>query len=136
VQENSDGRIRDSAGFVFPPFIIVERGESLNEWVQRVAPDFITSLFVLCHVCKRLKLLHDAGLCHRDLKPGNILWRPAANAWTLIDFGCTEQIGACTRPCCSRAPVAAARAPAAPQSDRHACRGRVQTHLQPASCSS
>lgn len=94
MQENADRQIRSSRDYVFPPFIIVERGESLNEWVHRVAPDFITSLFVLCHVTKRLQMLHQAGICHRDLKPGNILWRPTANAWTLIDFGCAEEIGA------------------------------------------
>eukprot|EP00892_Ulva_mutabilis_P000884 jgi/Ulvmu1/10797/UM069_0032.1 len=94
VQDNSDGRVQDSTGFAFPPFIVVERGESLDEWVHRVAPDFVTSMFVLCHVTKRLQLLHSAGLCHRDLKPANILWRPTANAWTLIDFGCAESIGA------------------------------------------
>lgn len=94
VQDNADGGIQDSTGYVLPPFIVVERGESLNEWVDRVAPDFVTSMFVLCHVTKRLQLLHSAGLCHRDLKPGNILWRPTANAWTLIDFGCAEPIGA------------------------------------------
>lgn len=94
VQDNGDGRIDDGAGYALPPFIVVERGESLDEWVARVAPDFITSMFVLCHVTKRLQLLHSAGLCHRDLKPGNILWRPTANAWTLIDFGCAERAGA------------------------------------------
>lgn len=51
-------------------------------------------LQVLCHVTTRLKLLHKEGLAHRDLKPGNVLWRPQHLEWTLIDFGCAAAIGA------------------------------------------
>jgi Protein kinase domain len=94
MSANADGCVRCSNGFAFPPFIIAERGESLNEWTQRVAPDDVTSMFVLCHVVKRLQQLHGAGLSHRDLKPANILWRPSTNSWTLIDFGCGAWIGA------------------------------------------
>jgi serine/threonine protein kinase len=50
-------------------------------------------LQVLCHVTTRLQKLHEAGLVHRDLKPGNVLWRPQHLEWTLIDFGCAAQIG-------------------------------------------
>ena len=51
-------------------------------------------LQVLCHVTTRLQSLHDAGLVHRDLKPGNVLWRPQHLEWTLIDFGCAAPTGA------------------------------------------
>jgi Lipopolysaccharide kinase (Kdo/WaaP) family len=91
---NDDGTVMSSRGFVFPPCLIVEKGESLDEWAARVAPDFPTSMCVLCHVAARLAQLHAAGFAHGDLKPANILWRPRANAWTLIDFGCTAEIGA------------------------------------------
>lgn len=37
--------------------------------------------------------LHGAGYVHRDLKPGNIMWLPSQNRWTLIDFGCAARIG-------------------------------------------
>lgn len=47
----------------------------------------------MCHVTTRLKRLHEAGLAHRDLKPGNVLWRPQHLEWTLIDFGCAAAIG-------------------------------------------
>lgn len=91
---NSDGAVRSPSGYAFPPFIIVERGEALNEWASRSAPDFATALFVLLHVAERLQRLHAAGLCHRDIKPANILWRPLSNSWTLIDYGCAATIGA------------------------------------------
>ena len=58
---------------------------------------------VLCHVTTRLQRLHEAGLAHRDLKPGNVLWRPQHLEWTLIDFGCAAPIGvllALRRPSC------------------------------------
>ena len=83
-----------SGGRTFPPCIIVERGESLDEWVLRISPDFPTILTVLCHVAARLHQLHSAGYAHRDVKPGNILWRPRHHSWTLIDFGCAAEIGA------------------------------------------
>jgi serine/threonine protein kinase len=73
---------------------VIERGESLDMWAKRINPDFTTILQVLTHVCTRLQLLHDNGLAHRDLKPGNILWRPKHLQWTLIDFGCAAAIGA------------------------------------------
>lgn len=37
--------------------------------------------------------VHEAGFVHRDLKPGNIMWLPSQNRWTLIDFGCAAKIG-------------------------------------------
>jgi Protein kinase domain len=96
--ERNDGPVpHSSGGVVFPPFLIMERGESLNQWSLRVAPDPPIAMCVLCHVAARLTRLHEAGLCHCDLKPANILWQPQANAWTLIDFGCSAAIGALMR---------------------------------------
>ena len=47
----------------------------------------------LSHAVRALKSLHEFGYAHRDIKPGSILRRPKQHDWTLIDFGCTEQIG-------------------------------------------
>ena len=123
VCSNADGAVMTPAGWVFPPFIVVEKGEarrpfprlrrprtralgsaagltltaclqSLDEWALRIVPDFPTVLTVLCHVAARLQQLHHAGLAHRDIKPANILWRPRHFSWTILDYGCAAEIGA------------------------------------------
>jgi hypothetical protein len=38
--------LRAPNGYVFPPCIIIERGESLDEWARRETPDFITIMQV------------------------------------------------------------------------------------------
>ena len=37
--------------------------------------------------------MHAAGYVHRDLKPGNVMWLPRQNRWTIIDFGCVARAG-------------------------------------------
>jgi serine/threonine protein kinase len=34
---------------------------------------------------------------HRDIKPGNIMWLPRQNRWTLIDFSCAARTGDCAQ---------------------------------------
>ena len=154
-------QVQSESGWPYPPSIVIERGESLDVWAQRIDPDFSTilqvrpssffvfgmcsrrstsprswhgqctllhsdhhasrqvlsrggpfactlalslstgcrtdrccCLQVLCHVTRALVRLHAAGLAHRDMKPGNILWRPEMLEWTLIDFGVAASVGA------------------------------------------
>jgi serine/threonine protein kinase len=47
----------------------------------------------LVHIAQQLEILHSVGWVHRDLKPGNTIWLPSQNKWSLIDFGCAGQTG-------------------------------------------
>ena len=41
----------------------------------------------------RMKDFRAFGYVHRDLKPGNVMWLPRENRWTVIDFGCAARTG-------------------------------------------
>eukprot|EP00892_Ulva_mutabilis_P008118 jgi/Ulvmu1/5679/UM024_0026.1 len=92
VEAVSDDAV-DMRGRRLPPCIVMEKGESLQDWSNRAEPDLFTSLAVLSNVAARLAVMHDAGLVHRDLKPANVMWLPRENRWTVIDFGCVARIG-------------------------------------------
>lgn len=57
------------------------------------ATNTLHNMQVLTHVAERLTDLHAAGYVHRDIKPGNVMWLPRKNRWTLIDFGCAARTG-------------------------------------------
>jgi len=46
-------------------------------------------------ILRGLDYLHNTGICHRDMKPENVLYHPEMNVWKIADFGCatlfTEQ---------------------------------------------
>lgn len=54
---------------------------------------FGASVQILVNVARRLADLHEAGWVHRDLKPGNVLWLPRKQRWTLIDFALAAHEG-------------------------------------------
>eukprot|EP00892_Ulva_mutabilis_P006547 jgi/Ulvmu1/4264/UM194_0004.1 len=91
--EGADGLV-DARGRPLPPCIVMEKGESLQDWSNRAEPDLFTALAVLSNISKRLADMHAAGYVHRDLKPANVMWLPRQNRWTIIDFGCVACIGA------------------------------------------
>ena len=72
----------------------MQKGESLDAWATHVRPSFIVIWQVLADILLRLSAMHACGWVHRDLKPGNVLWRPHEHQWTLIDFGCAAETGA------------------------------------------
>jgi serine/threonine protein kinase len=48
---------------------------------------------MMLQLALRLRDLHALGYVHRDLKPGNVMWLPRENRWTVIDFGCVARTG-------------------------------------------
>jgi serine/threonine protein kinase len=101
VYANADGALKSPDGYAFPPHIVIERGEPLDEWMKRMVQrtaggklPLIAIFQALINIAERLLLLHDAGYVHGDLKPSNVLWLADMHAWTLIDFGSTAKAGA------------------------------------------
>jgi len=75
--------------------------EFIPETVYSVARQYQKSkqtlpvLFVklyLYQLCRSLAHLHAAGVCHRDIKPQNLLLDPQAHVLKLCDFGSAKQL--------------------------------------------
>lgn len=67
--------------------------QALDEWAAQACPDFSMTVSVLVQLAGHLEHLHAAGLCHCDLKPANVLWRPRSNC-CLLGIGSAACIGA------------------------------------------
>eukprot|EP00892_Ulva_mutabilis_P002733 jgi/Ulvmu1/12460/UM009_0112.1 len=93
ISGNEGGEAGDAHGTPLPPFIAMEKGEALDEWSRRAKPDLFQSVAMLANIAKKLAGMHEAGYVHRDLKPGNVMWLPRENRWTIIDFGCVAKAG-------------------------------------------
>jgi serine/threonine protein kinase len=89
---NIDGIAQTLDGYVFPPFLVMERGMTLAEWITSPRSSLaVLSLF--SDVARLLAQVHAANYVHRDLKPDNLLLMLQSQAWRLIDFGIAAPIG-------------------------------------------
>jgi serine/threonine protein kinase len=67
-------------------------GENLHDWVKRHRPVLERRLLTLARpLLDGLRVIHEAGFLHRDIKPGNIHVRPDGNP-VLLDFGAAREV--------------------------------------------
>jgi Phosphotransferase enzyme family len=100
VDDNADSGLMSLGGYAYPPHIVIERGEPLDEWMKRMLRrndsgklPLVAIFQALINIAERLLLLHRAGYVHGDIKPSNVLWLADMHAWTLIDFGSAVKPG-------------------------------------------
>src|SRR5262249_26257223 len=80
----------DAAGL--HPYLVMDyfEGQTLADYVQQHGPLTIPDLLAVMRVVAgALQAAHGKGICHRDVKPANLLVRKDASGWQvkLIDFG-------------------------------------------------
>ncbi len=82
------------------PFFAMEYvpGETVVDWLERHwdqggdPPAVDEALGIVDQLCRGLGAIHDAGIVHADVKPGNVLLGPAFRA-AVADFGLHRPLG-------------------------------------------
>lgn len=80
------------------PFIVMElvRGQSLAQWISSLTgkqlgeiqqANIQQGVHLLIQICSGVQAVHDAGLVHRDIKPGNLFVDQSGTDAKLGDFG-------------------------------------------------
>lgn len=64
---------------------------SLAEEIKDFRGDHSSVVDLARQLCAGLNYVHDAGVLHRDLKPGNIL-RTTEGVWAISDFGLAREV--------------------------------------------
>jgi serine/threonine protein kinase len=77
------------SGFEYLAMEYLPRGD-LKARIQR-GVDQAATLHFIAHIAAALKVVHEAGLVHRDLKPPNVMLREN-DAVALIDFGLARSL--------------------------------------------
>lgn len=98
---NADGAVRSRGGLVYPPFTIVERSVTLQDWAATAAPRGAAEVLGMIEgVAAALRDVHAAGVVHRNLKPSNVLRLSGSGFWKLTGIGMASHAGAAPLPCC------------------------------------
>jgi len=95
IESNFDGSFRAPNGYIYPPCIVMPRGEGLRTWVDTRDPKLLEVAQMLMHVGRRLASVHRGGWTHRNLHPGNVLQRLGEPGnWMITDWNSAAKIGA------------------------------------------
>jgi hypothetical protein len=65
IEANAMKKLRDGHGHPLPPFIVMERGESLDMWAARAQPDrpLAFAVRLLTHIYTANSLQNDMLIC-------------------------------------------------------------------------
>ena len=78
------------------PYLVMEllRGHDLAEQIQKHGPLSLPEAKSVCRqLCAGLQAVHDAGILHRDIKPGNIYCLGEPGKVKIVDFGLMKLVG-------------------------------------------
>ncbi|HZU96820.1 MAG TPA: protein kinase [Planctomycetota bacterium] len=68
-------------------------GDSLAARLEKGTLDAADGIKLAADMLRGLAAVHDAGIFHRDMKPGNVLLSPTGD-WKITDFGLARRAGA------------------------------------------
>ncbi|WP_326948740.1 protein kinase [Amycolatopsis sp. NBC_01307] len=76
------------------PFLVMELAAgTLEDRIGREPQPPATTADIMTQICAGVTALHEAGVLHRDLKPGNILFRPGEPAEAVVaDLGLAKTL--------------------------------------------
>lgn len=78
------------------PYLVMEllRGHDLSEHLQKHGPLSLAEAKLVCRqLCAGIQAVHDAGILHRDIKPGNIYCLGEPGRVKIVDFGLMKLVG-------------------------------------------
>jgi calcium/calmodulin-dependent protein kinase I len=79
---------RETADTIYIVMEFVGGGDLLDAILDAGGFDEKRSAKAINDILHGLDYLHNTGICHRDMKPENVLFHPETNVWKIADFGC------------------------------------------------
>ena len=67
ADHNASRAVCSRSGYIFPPFLVIERGTTLRAWLDEDR-NFLEIITMVEALARLLDGLHRAGYVHRDMK--------------------------------------------------------------------